>query len=150
MKIACKVEIQPTAKQCSLLLRSAGTARWAYNWGLRKHKDAYAEWVALGKPKKHAWPSPISLHKELCMLKKVPQEDGGVPWMYEVSKCAPQEALRDLGMAFKRFLNPKLAAKYPRYKSQAWGGRLSPDGHDSRDSSLRPDPEAWAAQDQAR
>jgi putative transposase len=27
------------------------------------------------------------------------------PWMYDVSKCAPQEALRDLEKAFKNFFN---------------------------------------------
>ena len=27
------------------------------------------------------------------------------PWMYEVSKCVPQEALRDLEKAFKNFFS---------------------------------------------
>jgi len=34
-------------------------------------------------------------------LNKLKQTD--YPWMYEVSKCAPQEALRDLEKAFKNF-----------------------------------------------
>ena len=43
-------------------------------------------------------PTAISLHKELNAIKS-----SQFPWMYEVSKCAPQEALRDLEKAFKAF-----------------------------------------------
>jgi putative transposase len=56
------------------------------------------------------------LHRELNGLKKLPVEQGGVPWMYEVSKCAPQEALRDLDAAFKRFFDKN--AQYPRFKNK--------------------------------
>ena len=51
--------------------------------GLRRKQEAYR---ATGKS-----PSAIDLHRELNALKK-----SEVPWMYEVSKCAPQEALRNL------------------------------------------------------
>ena len=39
--------------------------------------------------------------------------------MYEASKCAPQEALRDLDSAFKNFLSGR--GKYPRFKSRNKG-----------------------------
>jgi putative transposase len=39
--------------------------------------------------------------------------------MYEVSKCAPQEALRDLDKAFRNFFAKR--AKYPRFKSKKRG-----------------------------
>jgi hypothetical protein len=42
----------------------------------------------------------MELHRELNTLKKTP-----VPWMDGVSKCAPQEALRDLDRAFVRFFS---------------------------------------------
>src|SRR5687768_16467974 len=45
-------------------------------------------------------PSAVDLHRELNTLKKKPVQEGGIPWMYEVSKCAPQEALRDLDRAY--------------------------------------------------
>jgi hypothetical protein len=38
-------------------------------------------------------PTAIELHRELNALKK-----SNVPWMYEVSKCAPQEALWNLSV----------------------------------------------------
>jgi putative transposase len=42
----------------------------------------------------------IEQHKILNSLKSTQ-----FPWMYEVSKCAPQEALRDLDKAFKGFFS---------------------------------------------
>ncbi|WP_293083025.1 RNA-guided endonuclease TnpB family protein [Okeania sp. SIO3B5] len=44
-------------------------------------------------------PSAITLHKRL-----VAEVKSIHPWYYEVSKCAPQQALRDLERAFKNFL----------------------------------------------
>ena len=117
MLLGKKIEIRPTRKQLEHLAQHAGTARWAYNWGLSKCKEAYQEWVSLGKPKKwKGWLNAISLHKELNLLKKLPIEQGGVSWMYQVSKCSPQEALRDLDKAFKGFLQGRTS--YPKFKSR--------------------------------
>lgn len=102
------------------MLQHAGNARWAYNWGLAQHKAAYAKWVSLGKPKKwDGWKNAISLHRELNKLKKLPVEQGGVPWMYEASKAAPHEALRNLDRAFRGFLSGR--SRYPRFKSRNRG-----------------------------
>lgn len=133
MKIqrAFKVELDPNNQQRTAFLRAAGCARWAYNWGLRKKIDAFSarkEALAAGMPKADApkVPSAIDLHKELNLLKKVPQEDGGVPWMYESSKSAPQEALRNLDKSFDNFFR-KCKAKvngpkgFPRFKSKKKG-----------------------------
>ncbi len=120
MRLAFRAEVRPTPRQRAALLQHAGNARWAYNWGLRQHRDAYERWVEEGKPKKwRGWPNAISLHRDLNVLKKTAPEDGGVPWMYEASKAAPQEALRDLDRAFKNFLTGR--ARYPRFKSRNRG-----------------------------
>src|SRR5258708_12169291 len=67
----------------------------------------------------------MGLHRELNTLKKTE-----VPWMYEVSKCAPQEALRNLDRAFDGFFRRvKLTQRgkhrgkvgYPRFKSKKRG-----------------------------
>jgi len=53
-------------------------------------------------------------HKLLNSLKKTQ-----FPWMYECSKCAPQEALRDLDRAFRNFirgLKTGQKAGFPRFK----------------------------------
>jgi len=114
---AYKTELDPTCHQVEQLLQHAGCARYAYNWGLRKKIEAYK---ATGKS-----PSAIDLHRELNALKTKPQEEGGVPWMHESSKCAPQEALRNLDAAYKSFFRRcKAGAKkkgFPRFKSRKNG-----------------------------
>ena len=91
--------------------------RWAYNWGLQVKQERYKA------TKKN--PTAIDLHRELNSLKKTP-----VPWMYQVSKCAPQEALWNLDAAFQQFFRRcalkkqgKWAGKlgYPRFKTKKKG-----------------------------
>lgn len=67
-------------------------------------------------------PTAIDLHRELNKLKKLPIEEGGVPWMYEVSKCAPQEALRDADQAWRRCF--KKLARRPKFRKRSDGGRF--------------------------
>lgn len=114
---AYKTELDPTCKQTESLLRHAGCARWAYNWGLQKKIETYK---SSGKS-----PSAIDLHRELNLLKRLPVEEGGVPWMYESSKCAPQEALRNLDSAYKGFFRRcKSGDKrkgFPSFKSRKNG-----------------------------
>ena len=65
------------------------------------------------------------MHRELNELKK-----GELAWMYELSKCAPQEALRDLDKAFDNFFRRVELKKqgqgngslgFPRFKSRKRG-----------------------------
>lgn len=112
-----KTELDLNNEQITACLKHAGAARWAYNWGLSRYE---AEYKAGRKT-----PNAQSLHRELNALKQT-----DLPWMYEVSKCAPQEALRDLEKAFKHFFR-KVALKkqgkwkrkcgYPKFKSKKKG-----------------------------
>lgn len=114
---AYKVELDPNNKQATAMRRHAGAARWAFNWGLRQKIDAYE---TTGKS-----PGAIELHRRLNALKKTPKEDGGAPWMYETSKCAPQEALRDLDQAYKHFFrrceNGDARKGFPKFKKRKDG-----------------------------
>lgn len=101
-----KTELDLNKKQKTACLKHAGAARYAYNWGLRRYQEEYAA----GRKT----PNAASLHKELNALKS-----SDLPWMYEVSKCAPQEALRNLEKAFKNFFR-KVALK----KMGQWKGKL--------------------------
>lgn len=113
---AYKTELDLNNKQRNSCARHAGAARFAYNWGLDRKIQAYKA----GK----RTPSAIDLHRQLNLLKK-----GELAWMYEVSKCAPQEALRDLDKAyanfFRRVKNKKARqnnkAGFPRFKSKKKG-----------------------------
>ena len=119
MKIrrACKTELKPNASQRQALANHAGAARFAYNWGLARKVESYE---FTGKA-----PRAIDLHRELNVLKKT-----SCPWLYEVSKCAPQEALRDVDRAYSNFFRRcdlkkkgKLKGKvgFPRFKSKRKG-----------------------------
>ena len=133
MKIhrAYRVELDPNNKQVTAFRRAAGCARWAYNWGLKRKIDAWGERkaaLAAGVPKAEApkVPTAMDLHKELNLLKNIPADQGGVPWMYESSKAAPQEALRNLDKAVENFFKKcKSKAKgpkgFPQFKSKKKG-----------------------------
>ena len=100
-----KTELDPNNAQRTLLLKHAGTARFAYNWGLARKQAAYTAGEKV--------PSAIDLHRELNALKNTE-----FPWMYEVSKCAPQEALRDLDRAYANFFRKAKAKKVGQYKGK--------------------------------
>ena len=103
---AYKTELDLNDRQITACKQHAGAARWAYNWGLRVKQERY-------KATKRS-PSAVDLHRELNALKKT-----DVPWMYQVSKCAPQEALRNLDAAFTHFFR-RCALK----KQGKWKGKL--------------------------
>jgi putative transposase len=112
-----KVELDLNNLQITACKKHAGAARWAWNWGLQRKQEAYR---ATGKS-----PNAMELHRELNALKQT-----DVPWMYEVSKCAPQEALRHLDRAYDRFFDRVRRQKagkytgklgYPRRKSKKRG-----------------------------
>jgi len=129
MRRSFKVEIQPTRAQRKALLQHAGCARWAWNWGLARKRDAWAERRAAletGVPKEDApkVPSAVDLHKDLVKLKMTDLESGGVPWMYESSSRAPLEALRNLDLAYQAFFRRCKAGEkpgFPRFKSRSRG-----------------------------
>jgi putative transposase len=112
MKINCayRYELKPNIGQKILLAKHAGAARFAYNWGLALRIELYE------KAKKST--NAIEQHKLLNHLKGT-----DFPWMYEVSKCAPQEALRDLDKAFKNFFRGIKNSQhigFPKFKKKSY------------------------------
>ncbi|MHA1637173.1 MAG: RNA-guided endonuclease InsQ/TnpB family protein [Candidatus Thorarchaeota archaeon] len=92
-----------------MLHRHAGVARFAYNWGLEQRTKLFK-----GQQDNARFTDAIKQHKLLNSLKKTQ-----FPWMYQSSKCAPQEALRDLHQAFKNFYRGMKKGKkvgFPRFK----------------------------------
>lgn len=110
---AYKTELKLNKRQRTLCRKHAGCARFAYNWGLRRK---IAQYQQTGKS-----PNAITLHRELNQLKST-----DFPWMYEVSKCAPQEALRNLDRAFAHFYRRLKSGDppgFPKFKSRKRGSR---------------------------
>ncbi len=102
---AHKIKLAPTKEQVIYFARSCGVARHAYNWALAAWKEQYE---AGGKP------SEMSLRKQYNALKPVE-----FPWALEVTKNAPQQAIKNLGTAFQNFFRRvKQGGKpgYPKFK----------------------------------
>jgi putative transposase len=57
-------------------------------------------------------PSDASLRRQLNGLKREQ-----FPWMFDVTKCAAQEAIIDLGAGFRSFFEKR--GRYPRFKKKA-------------------------------
>jgi putative transposase len=105
---AFRFELSPNAAQRQALARHIGAARFAYNWGLEMALKAREEGRRL--------PSAPELHKAWNAWKRE-----NAPWWTEVSKCAPQEAFRDLERALKNWQKRK--SRFPRFKRK----KLTPD-----------------------
>ncbi len=102
---AYKTELDLNDKQVTACKQHAGAARYAYNWGLARRQEEY-------KATRKSL-NAIDLHRELNALKKT-----DLPWMYQVSKCAPQEALRNLDSAFAHFFRRWKLKQAGQYKGK--------------------------------
>jgi len=109
---AYKHELSVNNAQRTLLKKHAGASRFTYNWGLAQRQDLYQNNTGDDR-----YTDAIKQHKLLNSLKK-----NHFPWMYEISKCAPQEALRDLDRAFRNFLKSNKKGGrvgFPRFKRKS-------------------------------
>lgn len=86
------------------MAKHAGVARHAWNWGLALCQQLRADGVKR--------PTAIDLHKRLVAEVKTAN-----PWYYELSKCAPQESLRNLDKAFKSAFTVKRRG-FPKFKKK--------------------------------
>ncbi len=106
---AFRYELAPTAAQRTALANHAGAARWAWNWGLAVRSKAFR--------RRGETLTAIDLHRLLNRLKRTPR----YAWLYEVSKCAPQEALRDLDRAYAGVWRGRRQGRrvgFPRFKKR--------------------------------
>ncbi|MHA2231735.1 MAG: RNA-guided endonuclease InsQ/TnpB family protein [Candidatus Hodarchaeales archaeon] len=103
-----RFELKVNNKERTLLYQCTGTARFAWNWGLADRNDRYQNNQGTER-----FTDAMKQHKQLNALKR-----SDFPWMYHYSKCAPQEALRDLDQAFANFYQnrkDRKAGKTKRY-----------------------------------
>lgn len=120
MLLGFKTELKLNNKQRTALARHAGVARHAWNWGLGLSKQIL-DHNKLNPNEKISFPSAIDLHKWLVALVK-PE----YPWYYEVSKCAPQYALRQLREAWDRCF--KKVSGVPKFKKKGKSDSFTLDG----------------------
>jgi len=101
-KRAYKERFYPTLEQALLLAQSFGCARFVWNNTLDYRTEAYQQ--------RDESVSHSAVEKRLVILK------AEYPWLKDVSSVILQQTLRDQKAAFDNFFNPKLRARYPRFK----------------------------------
>ena len=115
MIIAHRIALDPNNAQATYFARACGVARFAYNWALaewqRQYEAAKAD-PALPKP------SQAALRRQLNAIKCEQ-----FPWMLEVTKCAPQMAIIQLGEAFRNFFAGR--ARYPQFRKKGVHDRFT-------------------------
>ena len=88
--------------QRTYFAKACGTARFAYNWALSRWQSLYEAGETV---------TEAGLRRILNSIKREQY-----PWMLEVTKCAPQLAIMNLGTAFKNFFAKR--AEFPTFKKK--------------------------------
>lgn len=105
-----KIKLNPNQAQAVYFAKACGVARHAYNWALAEWKRQYEA----GEK-----PNEAALRKQYNAIKPVE-----FPWALEVTKCAPQQAIKNAGTAYKNFFDRLKKGKkgrevgYPNFKKK--------------------------------
>lgn len=105
-----KIKLDPNQAQAVYFAKACGVARHAYNWALAEWKRQYEA----GEK-----PNEAALRKLYNRIKPVE-----FPWALEVTKCAPQQAIKNAGTAYKNFFDRLKKGKkgaevgYPKFKKK--------------------------------
>jgi putative transposase len=113
---AFRYELDPTNVQRGRLTSHAGAARYAWNWALEQVKKALDARAAGGDTA--SVPDAMELHRMWNAWKKQP---GNCAWWSENSKCAYQEAFRDLDRACNAYWRARRSGRrvgFPRFKKK--------------------------------
>ena len=115
VKLAHKIELIPTTAQQEYFAKACGVSRFAYNWALATWNSQYKDWKeAEEEAKKNGTINHLSKPKEYELRKKFNEIKGEqYPFVKEITKCAVQQSIKDVGIAFVRFF--KKTSNYPQF-----------------------------------
>ena len=102
---ATKVRDYPTPEQAAFLNAQFGAVRFVYNKALHIISTQY---------KRHG--TKLRAKKDLKPLLAVAKKSRKYPWLKDYDSIALQQACINLDRAFQNFFDPKLPARYPRFK----------------------------------
>ena len=110
MYLTKKIRLLPTAEQEKLFWKSAGVARWSYNFFLSYNQEKYNEW--LEDNNKERFVSEGDVRKYINnVLKKTTHT-----WLQEVGSNVMKQSVKDANNSLQRYFN-KISG-YPKYKSR--------------------------------
>ncbi|WP_422134217.1 RNA-guided endonuclease InsQ/TnpB family protein [Endozoicomonas sp. ALD040] len=104
---ATKVRIYPTPEQADFLNRQFGAVRKVWNKALVIKNHYYKVREQNLAPK-----------KDLKPLLVIAKKSRKYSWLKEADSVALQQSIINLDKAFQNFFNPKLQARFPRFKSK--------------------------------
>lgn len=111
MRRAIKIRLKPTPEQEVLFRKSAGVARWAYNFFLAENERVYREYLENGKVGKKSI-SEGALRKHINNeLKPITHS-----WLKEVGSNVMKQGVKDADLARKRWFEG--VSERPRFKSK--------------------------------
>ena len=117
MHLAHRIELVPNKFQFQYLINCAGCARFAYNWALTQWNEHWQLQKKLPQSERK-YIREQDLRKRLNAIKRTEY-----PFLLDVTKYAPQEAIKQLGTAFKNFFKGR--ARYPKYRKRFVDDRFS-------------------------
>ena len=104
-----KIALDLTDEQESQMWKSAGVARWSYNYAITRDREHYLNYLEDNTLPKTL--TAFELLKELTVLKRTTH-----PWLKEVGSNVIKHAVRDWDTARNSFF--KKLGKAPKYKSK--------------------------------
>lgn len=111
MKVAKKIRLKPTPKQEILFWKSAGVARWAYNYFLSESERVYKEYLTNGKTGSKSINEGAVRKYINNVLKKTTHK-----WLSEVGSNVMKQAVKDADRAMKEYLQG--LREKPHYRSK--------------------------------
>lgn len=103
-----RVALDVNKTQDELFTQCAGIARFSWNWALSRWQEQYA---AHREDPSAPKPAEAALRRELNAIKR-----DEYPWMLQAPKTVPQQAIKNLGAAFKSFFAGR--SRYPNFKAK--------------------------------
>jgi putative transposase len=110
MIIATKIKLKPTKEQEILFWKSAGVARWSYNYFLSESERYYREYLECKQDKKTIDEGEVRKYIN-NVLKKTTHT-----WLKEVGSNVMKQGVKDADMSRKRWFNG--LANKPKFKSK--------------------------------
>lgn len=110
MLLSMKIRLKPTKEQEKLFWKSAGTARWAYNFYLSESRRHYFEYTQ--GDHKHPYIQESEVRKYINNTLKKSTHG----WLKDIGCNVVKQAVRDADTAMKRYLRG--ISNKPRFKSR--------------------------------
>lgn len=110
MLMTKKIKLNPTPEQEILFRKSAGVARWSYNYLIAERERIYKAYLDNDKQGEKTI-SENSVRKQITVLKKTTHT-----WLKEVGCNVIKQAVKDADIAYKRFFTTENGR--PKFKSK--------------------------------